>query len=472
VQTYDAPAENVTTPSLEALKAYSLGYRALVLQAEYTKAIPLFQRAISLDPNFAMAYARLGTSYFNVYETILAAEYTRKAYQLRDRVSEREKLYIASHFELIVTGNLEAARRIYELSSQTYPHDIPLNNLGVIYSELGDFDRALSAYQNVLQVSTGTGNRYANLVNGYLQLDRIEEAKATALEARSRNIDSAELHLSRYWIAFQERDETRMAAESAELIGKPGHEHNMLNYEADTALFFGQMGKARMFTRRAIESAQKSDHKEAMALFKADSAIREALVGNLELAKQDAKGALSLSNGRDVVALSAISLKMAGDSSMANRLAADLDKRFPIDTLVQATYLPILRIMQATGNSNSGKAPIATEPQLVYDFGGNLETVNFVFYPVYVRGLSYLALKQGAEAAAEFKKIVDHPGAVRSEPIGALAHLQLGRALLLAGEEDKAKTAYKDFFALWKDPDIETPILTEAKLEYSKLDPH
>jgi eukaryotic-like serine/threonine-protein kinase len=469
VQKYDAPAENVTTPSLEALKAYSLGYKALVLKAEYTAAIPLFQRAISLDPNFAMAYARLGTSYFNVYETLHAAEYARKAYELRDRVSEREKLYIASHFELIVTGNLEAARRIYELSSQTYPHDIPLNNLGVIYSELGDFDRALSAYQNVLRVSTGTGNRYANLANGYIQLNRLEEAKATAQEARSHNIDSPELHLSLYWVAFLQRDATRMEAEAAELINRPGHEDKMLNYEADTALYFGQMGKARAFTRRAIDSAQKADHKEASALFRADAAIREALVGNMELAKQNANAALAQSKGRDVVALSAISLKLAGDSASAKRLKADLEKRFPLDTLVQSTYLPALRTMFATGTKASDDDIAPTDRAAVYEFGGNLETVNFVFYPVYLKGQSYLAANDGVAAAVEFQKILDHPGAVRSEPIGALAHLQLGRALLKSGDKTKAKVAYQEFLTLWNNPDVDTPVLRDAKSEYLKI---
>jgi eukaryotic-like serine/threonine-protein kinase len=468
VQKYDAPAENVTTPSLEALKAYGLGYRALVLQADYTTAIPLFQRAVSLDPNFAMAYARLGTSYFNVYETVEAAKFARKAFELKDRVSEREKLYIASHYELIVTGNLESARKIYELSAQTYPRDIPLNNLGVIYSELGEFDKALSAFQQVLALSAGTGNRYANLVNGYLQLDRLEEAKAAAREAQSRKIDSPELHLSLYWLAFLERDSAKMDAEIAEMIAKPGHQDKVLNYEADTALYFGDLGKARQFTRAAIDSAQKAGHKEAEALFQVNAALREALVGNFEPAKQDARAALALSNGRDVVALAAISLKLAGDTSDEIRLVAELEKRFPEDTLVQFTYLPALRELKAPGarESAGGASPVVNDN---YDFGGNLETVNFVVYPVYFRGISYLSANQGTLAAAEFKKILDHPGAVRSEPIGALARLQLGRALKLSGDTEKARAAYKDFFAVWKGPDIETPIFREAKAEYSAL---
>jgi eukaryotic-like serine/threonine-protein kinase len=252
------------------------------------------------------------------------------------------------------------------------------------------------------------------------------------------------------------------------MIAKPGHQDKVLNYEADTALYFGDLGKARQFTRAAIDSAQKAGHKEAEALFQVNAALREALVGNFEPAKQDARAALALSNGRDVVALAAISLKLAGDTSDEIRLVAELEKRFPEDTLVQFTYLPALRELKAPGarGSAGGASPVVNDN---YDFGGNLETVNFVVYPVYFRGISYLSANQGTLAAAEFKKILDHPGAVRSEPIGALARLQLGRALKLSGDTEKARAAYKDFFAVWKGPDIETPIFREAKAEYSAL---
>ena len=468
VQKYDAPAENVTTPSLEALQAYSRGYQALVVRSDYSAAVPLFQRAITLDPNFAMAYARLGTSYFNLYETVDAAACARKAFELKERVSEREKLYIASHYELMVTGNLEAARKIYELVSETYPRDIPLNNLGLIYSELGDFDKALAAYQNVLKVSSGTGNRYANLVSGYLQLDRLDEAKAAAREAQSHNIDSPGIHLNLYWIAFLQHDPATMALEASKLTGKPGHQDQMLNYEADTALFSGQLAKARGLARRAIESAETADEKEAIALYKAEAALREALVGNADLAKQQARAALALSNGRDVVAVSAVSLEMVGDVSAANRLAADLEKRFPEDTIVQSNYLTAIRIAALLNTKGRGKAA-EVPPATAYEYGGNLETVNFVFYPVYLRGEAYLAANQGAAASTEFRKILNHPGAVRNEPIGALAHLQLGRALVLSGDKVGAKTAYQDFLVLWKGADTNIPILKAAQAEYSNL---
>jgi tetratricopeptide (TPR) repeat protein len=380
-------------------------------------------------------------------------------------VSEREKSYIASHYELFVTGNLEAARKIYELSGQTYPRDIPLNNLGLIYSELGDFDKALVAYQKVLKVSSGTGNRFANLANGYLQLNRLDEAKATIREAQSRNIDSPELHLALYWIAFLEHNQAAMDREAAELVGKPGHEDQMLNVEADTALYSGELAKARTLTRQAIEAARKTEEKEAAALYMAQAGIREVLVGNSDMAKQQARAALALSNGRDVEALSAIALKMAGDSATAGRLAADLEKRFPQDTIVQSNYLPALRTTALRRNIRQ----TASNADPPYELGGNLETVHFILYPVYLRGEAYLTAKDGTAAATEFRKILDHPGAVRNEPIGALALLQLGRALALSGEKEESKAAYQKFLTLWKNADPDIPILKQAKFEYSQV---
>lgn len=471
VQKYDAPAESVTTQSLEALKSYSLGYRAQTLRGDYAAAIPLFQRSIALDPNFAMAYARLGTMYWNLSDTVQGSEYVRKAYELRGRASEREKFYIVSHYHIMVTGDLEAARRNYELSAQTYPHDIPLNNLGLIYSELGDFNKALEAFQNVLRVSAGTGSRYANLVTGYTQLNRLEEAKAAAREAQSHGIDSPELHLSLYWVYFLEHNPAGMAQEAAQLIGKPGHEDKILNYEADTALYGGQLGKSRSLTQQAIDSAEKAGEKEAVALYRAEAGLREALVGYPDAAKQHAEAALAMSHARDVGGLAAISLQIAGDPGSANRLAADLEKRFPNDTIAQSNYLPAIRAAALWRNADPAKATAALSAKLPYELGGNLETVNFVLYPVYLRGVAYLSAKQGAPAAAEFQKILNHAGAVRSEPIGALSHLQMGRALVLIGDNARARSSYEEFFAIWKDADPDIPILKQAKTEYAALNP-
>jgi DNA-binding winged helix-turn-helix (wHTH) protein/tetratricopeptide (TPR) repeat protein len=469
VEKYDAPAENVTTASLEALKAYSLGRQTMVVKSDYVASIPLFQRAINLDPNFAMAYARMATSYSSLNETPRAIEAMRAAYALRKRVSEREEFYIAEHYEIFVTGNLEAARRVDELSAQTYPRDTSFTNLGLIYSELGDYDSALIAFENALKFNAETGYRYANLMGGYLQLNRLDDAKATAREAQRRHIDYPEIHLNLYWVAFLQHDAAAMEREALGMMGKPGHEDQMLNYEADTAVYGGQLAKARVLTRRAVEAAQKADEKEAPALYLADAAVREALVGNADLAKQQARAALAISSSRDAEALSAFALGLAGDSARATQLAGDLGRRFPQDTIVESNYLPIIHAAALLRGNASGKAIEVLAAAAPHELGGNIETLNFVLYPVYMRGKAYLAAKQGTPAAAEFQKILDHPGVVRSEPIGALARLELGRAFALAGDKAKAKTAYQDFLAIWKDADPDIPVLKQAKAEYSNL---
>jgi eukaryotic-like serine/threonine-protein kinase len=469
VKKYDAPAESVTTSSLEALKAYSLGYQAMVVKSDYTGSLPLFQRAISFDPKFAMAYARMGTSYADLNETVRSAESVRRAYELRERVSEREKFYIASHYEMLVTGNLEAARKIYELSAQTYPYDTRLGNLGFLYSELGEYDKALAEYKDDLKLNPEQGDAYADLSSAYLQLNRLDEASATARQAQAQKIDVPEVHLNLYWVAFLRNDTAGMEREAGALMGKPGGEDQMLNYEADTALYRGHLGEARNLARRAIESARKADEKEAQALYFAEAAIREALVGNASFAKQQAQAALALSNGKDVEGLSAITLGLAGDSVTATRLADDLGKRFPENTIVQFNYLPTIHAAVLLQRGDAGKAINTLAIATPYELGTNFVTLTFVLYPVYLRGEAYLASKQGTAAAAEFQKILDHPGVVRSEPIGALAHWKLGKAYALSGQTSKAKIAYQDFLTLWKDADPDLIVLKQVKAEYAKL---
>jgi tetratricopeptide (TPR) repeat protein len=351
--------------------------------------------------------------------------------------------------------------------AQIYARDTPPS--GLIYSELGDYDKALAAYQQALRVRPETGNRYANLATGYLQLNRLDEVKATAREARAHNVDTPEIHLNLYWVDFLQRDAAGMQMEAAVLMGKPGSEDQMLNYESDTAWYGGQLAKARLMTQRAVDSAEKAEEGEAAAVYQAEAAVREALAGYADLAKQRARRALALSNGRDVEALSAVALGLAGDSAQAMRLADDLGKRFPEDTIMQFNYLPTIRATVWLRHSDAAKATETLAAAKPYELGGTVEIFHFVLYPVYLRGEAYLAAKQGTAAAAEFQKILDHPGVVRSEPIGALAHLELGRAYALSGDTGKAKSAYTDFLTLWKDADPDIPILKEAKAEYAKL---
>jgi eukaryotic-like serine/threonine-protein kinase len=470
VQKYDAPPENVTTPSLEALQAYSLGYQAANVKTDFAAAIPFFQRAVSLDPNFAMAYTRLGISYFNQSQPALAAESMRKAYELRERTSDREKLYISSHYELFVTGNLEAARTTCELRAQTYPRDEePQINLDVIYSGLGEYEKALAAAQAALKLNSGNAVVYGDLVGAYLQLNRLDEAEATAQEAQAHHLDPSFIHLNLYFVDFLQHDTAGMEHEAAGLMGKPGYEDLVLYNESDTAAYGGELAKARELTRRAADSAQRADEKEAAAAYSAEAAVREAMVGDMALAKQKAQAALALANGKDDEAISAIALGLAGDSAQAARLADDLGKRFPEDTLIRFDYLPMIHAAIGLRNSDAGQAVVALAAAAPYELGSTTPLLNFALYPIYLRGEAYLSANRGAAAAAEFQKILEHPGAAVNEPIGALAHLGLGRAYALSGDSAKAKTAYQDFFALWKNGDPDIPILQQAKAEYVKL---
>jgi tetratricopeptide (TPR) repeat protein len=470
VQKYDAPPENVTTPSLEALQAYSLGYKAQVVKNDYAAAITFFQRAIDLDPNFAMAYARMGANYFNLNQTVRASESIRKAFELRERVSEREKFYIASHYGHFVTGNLEEARKAYELWAQTYPRDRgPSNNLAVIYDNLGDYADTLARAQQTLKMNPGSGISYSNLISAYLSLNRLDEARATAEEAKAHNVDTDLNHAKLYLIDFLQHNSAGMEQEASKVMGKAGSEDVMLYYQADTAACAGQFAKAKELSQRAADSARRADEKETAAGYQAEAALRAALVGDMAFAKAQAQAALALSEGGDVKAMSAIALGLAGDSATAMRLADDLNKRLPEDTIVQFDYLPMIRAAVALHNGDAERAIAALAPAATYELGAASQNLNFVLYPVYLRGEADLAAKQGSAAAAEFQKILDHPGVVLNEPISSLAHLGLGRAYALAGETAKARAAYQDFLALWKDADSGIPLLQQAKAEYARL---
>jgi eukaryotic-like serine/threonine-protein kinase len=468
LQKYDAPPENVTTASLEALQAYSLGYQTMLVKGDFAAAVPFFQRATQLDPNFAMAYARLGTNYFNLGEEARAIESTRKAYELRERASEREKLYIASHYQDYVTRNAEAARTTYELWARTYPRDdVPPTNLGVLYQAIGQFDKALAAGRDAMKV-TPDAVSYANLCHSYVLLNRLDEAKAVAQEAQSRNVDAPYLHFDIYAIAFLQHDASAMAHESDLLMGKPGYEDQSLAIQSQTAEYFGQFGKARELTRRAIDSALRLDAKERAGWQQALSALQEEFAGNTALAKRQAHAALALTNGREIEAVAATAMALTGETSEAARLNDDLSKRFPEDTWVQSEFIPMIRASISLSDGKAEQGIDALVPAARFELGSS-NSPGLALIPAYLRGSAYLRLKQASAAALEFQKIMDHPGAVVSGPIGALAHLELGRCYALKGDPGKARLAYQDFLALWKDADPDVPVLQQAKAEYAKL---
>jgi eukaryotic-like serine/threonine-protein kinase len=471
VEKFDTPVEQATTPSLEALQAYSLGRKTMVGKSDFAAALLFFQRAIQLDPNFVMAYASLGVSYSNLGETNLAEENTRKAYEHRDRVSEREKFYVESHYHYFVTGDLEKARQAFELWAQTYPRDFTsLANLGVVYINLGRHEEALEEFREALRLEPGSAGAYANLVLVYLNLNRLEEARATAEEALAKNLDSPTLRSNLYGLAFLQNDSTGMAQQVAWSAGKLGVEDVLLAGEADTAAYSGRLVKAREFSWRAVASAERAEEKETAAGYEADAAVREALFGNATKAGQQAGAALSLSNGRDVQCGVALALAFAGDTPRAQKLADDLAKRFPEDTILQFSCLPTVRAQVALIRSDPSRATAALQVVVPYELATPSNgAFSFSLYPAYVRGEAYLAAHQGSGAAAEFQKILDHRGLVVMEPIGALAHLGLARAYVLQGDTAKARAAYQAFLTIWKDADADIPIFIAAKAEYAKL---
>jgi len=313
-----------------------------------------------------------------------------------------------------------------------------------------------------MKLNPGIWIQYSHLFEAYLALNRLDEAKAVAQEAEARHLDCPCLHEDIYVADFLRHDTAGMEREASGLMGKPGYEDMMLYVESKTAAFAGQFAKARELTRRAVESAQRADKKETAADYEAGAAVWEALAGNTALPKQQVQTALALPKGKDVEAISAIALGWAVDSVQAKRLADDLSQRFPEDTVVQFNYLPTIHAAVALRSGDPGRALDALVAASPYELGSNL-------YPIYVRGAAYLAGRQGTAAAAEFQKIIDHPGIVQNDPIGALAHLQLGRAYAMAGDTAKAKASYQEFLTLWKNADSDIPILKQAKAEYAKL---
>ena len=381
------------------------------------------------------------------------------------------------------------------------PMAVMLAIAAAIYFMLGQYDKALAADQQALKLDPGSGAAYLSLAVAYRFLNRRDEARATAQEAHARNLDSPFMPLNLYLIDFLERDAAGMEREAARLVGKPEYESLLLYAESDTAAFAGQFARARELTRRAAESARRAGEKEQAAGYEAEAALREALVGNTGLVSRQAQAALALSGAKQVEAVLAMSLGLASDSATAMRLARDLDQRFPKDTIVQFGYLPMIRaagaLGRARGTKDAGVAIEALAAAAPYELGTMAQPLSVALYPVYLRGEAYLSAQQGAAAAAEFQKIFDHPGVVVNQPIGALAHLGLGRAYALQAGVDltathsrlsrllkafggekappqpdvlaKARTAYQDFFALWKDADPDIPILKQARAEYGSL---
>jgi eukaryotic-like serine/threonine-protein kinase len=473
VQKFDTPLERATTPSLEALKAFSTAIKIHDSSGDI-EAIPFFKQAVELDPHFAFAYAWLSISFNDIGEGNMAAEYAQKAYDLREQTSEPEKYFITARYHKSVTGNMEKAEQACQLWIQAYPRaPLPLILLsGAIYPVTGQYEKGVEAGKKAIELNPNLSSSYALLLFDLIPLNRIDEAKGAYAEATQRGLKNPFFNFALYQIDFLENDSAGMAQQVRWSTGKGGIEDELLGMESMTASYSGRMKAAREFSRRAVESAERADEKEAAATFTAVTGLGEALFGNMDEARRRAASALARSSGREVRYASALALAYAGDARKAQSLTDDLAKDFPEATIVQFNYLPTLRAKLAIGKGNPSEAVEILSSAAPDEFGTSTSSVfswTAGLYPVYVRAESYLALRQGAEAAAEFQKILDHRSIVLNDTIAALAHLGLARAYAMQGDTLKARAAYQDFLTLWEDADPDIPILTAAQSEYAKL---
>ena len=468
VQKFDVPVE-ATTTSLEALKAFSMGVTTSRTKGD-APAIPFMKRAIELDPNFAAAYAGLGVIYRNLGQASLSSENIKKAYALRDRVSEHEKYRIAALYYQYVTGEADQAIQVYELWAKSYPQDVvPPGNLGAIYSELGQHEKSLVETQESLRLEPNFVVGYSNLAQTELALNRPDDAKNTLEQATARKLDGDILHWVGYQIAFLKGDTAEMQRQLEWSAGKPGSEDLLLSFQSDTEAYYGHLAKARDFSRRAVESAVRNDSKETGAIWQVNAALREAEFGNAAAAKQNVAAAMALAPGRDVKLLSALALARIGDTAGAKAIADELEKNYPLDTILKIYWLPTIKAAIDINGKNFTQAVESLEAAAPYELGEPPQFQLGTMYPVYIRGEAQLAAHNGAAAATEFQKFLDHRGATVNFPLGALAHLGVARAYAQQGQTAKAKSAYQDLFSLWKDADQDIPILQQAKAEYAKL---
>ncbi len=481
VQKFDVPLEEATTFSLEALKAFSLGEKAINEKGP-AAALPYHQRAIELDPNFALGYRIVGGDYNALGQLGRAIEYYTRAFQLRDHASEREKLSITAAYYRNVTGELDKAAQTYQEDMDNYPREpSPYNNLGLIYAEEGQYEKAVELTRQAVRLGPDVLIYYENLTNYTMALQRFDETRQIIHDAYGRKMDTEEFHETLYALAFLGGDSAAMAKEQEWFVGKPDYEGDGLAFASDTQVYAGHASKARELTRQAVDSAVRSDNKESGAIYLANAALQQAEYGDAAEARQSAAEALKLAPASPgVVVEAALAFAVAGDAAHAESLAHDLAKRYPLGTLMQSFWLPAIQAQLALDRKNPAAAINALQPASAIELGlvpffNNISCL----YPVYIRGEAYLAAGQGRPAAAEFQKILDHSGLVWNCWTGALAHLGVARANALQSRTSqgadadaarvRALAAYKDFLALWKDAAPDVPILKAAKAEYAKL---
>jgi len=468
VQKHGTPLPEATTPSLEALHAYSLGWNSMFGPSGEGEALPFFKRAVEIDPDFASAYAMLGRIYMTLGESALSTENLTKAYQLRDRTTDRERYFIVSNYEWQVKGNLEKTRQTLELWAETYPRDTaPFALISYLYQLLGKNDKSAEAGEKAVQLDRDSVPGYANLAWAYVLDDKLPQAEDAIRRANERKLEFPDLYLLLYDIAFLKSDEAGMQHAAAMAEGKSGAEHWITQRQSCVLAYSGQFQKARSMSRRAAQLAEQAGQKERAALYLAAIATREALVGNRAEASRWATASLQLSANRDVEYGAAFAFAFIGEENRVLPIISDLEKRFPDDTEAKFVYVPSLKAILANNHGDFAQAIEQLELEAPYDLGIPGTWAGFFgdMYPVYVRGLAYLGLHQPHEAAAQFQKIIDHRGIVGSDPVGALAHLQLARA----STGSNAKSLYDNFLKNWASADPDISILKHARSEYTLI---
>jgi serine/threonine protein kinase/Tfp pilus assembly protein PilF len=461
IQKYDAPIYEATTSSLDALKFFSMGVEQQ-LKGKYLDAIPFFKRATEIDANFARAYAAMSSMYYNTRQYELAAEASRKAYDLRERVGVYEKLYITQVYYDNTTGELDKYLQTLELWKRTYPRDsAPHNNLAVKYTELGLFEKGLEEAREAIRLNPNSASGHSILATCFAGLNRFDEAKEVIHKAFSQKLENLRMHQNLYRMAFVQSDAAAMKQEIDWATGKP-EEYAAQTWQADSAAFSGQLKKAQEFSQRAFELAQQRDLKEVAAQISAGATLRDAQFGNCGKVKEQTTQALALSHDRLTLSLAANAAALCGDASQSNTIIDELSKRFPTDTLVNEQRIALIQATVALHNGNAAQALQLLEATRTH--GG------YLLFPVaYLRGQAYLNDKKGAEAAAQFQEILDQRGWSPLSYFYPFAQLGVARAALLQGDTAAARNAYQDFLATWKDADPELPLLIEAKKEYERL---
>jgi tetratricopeptide (TPR) repeat protein len=419
-----------------------------------------------------MAYCLIGITYGNLNELGLANENFLRAFQFRERASENEKYLITALYYSSITGELEKAKQVYEQWADSYPRDyIPRFNLAVLLAYSGEYDKALPRVLDAIRLYPDSGAGYANLMSAYLEVGRLSDAKATYDLALSHDHDHPALHFGRYSAAFLQGDVTEMQHQYAWARGRPGAEDVVLSMQSDTESYTGHAMEARSLSAKAVEVAKRNDQRETASLWLLNAALRDAELGNSAQSRQQAQAALLLAANRDSQILGALALARAGETDKAQRMADDLAKRFPLNTLLTNYWLPAISGAIALRRGDAERAIQALAAASSYELGTPVPTAQGggSLYPAYIRGEGYLKAGQGGPAAIEFKKIIDHPFIVQNFVLRPLAYLELARAKALIGDKEGARTAYKEFFDLWEDADPDIPVLKEAKVEYAKL---